>query len=287
MDGVSRERLPVRAALLTAAALTGFAANSLLCRMALGPGLIDAASFTGIRIVAGALALLALVGRSAGSGAWRGAGSWGSALALFCYAAAFSYSYLRIGAGAGALLLFGAVQATMLAAGLRAGERLRVRGAAGLALALSGLVVLVRPGLTAPDPLGAALMVLAGVAWGVYSLRGRKAAARPIAETAGNFARSLPFAAAFSLPTLASAHASPAGVALAAASGALASGLGYTLWYAALPSLGAVRASIVQLCVPVLTAAGASALLGEPITLRLLGASLMILGGVTLSLLGR
>jgi drug/metabolite transporter (DMT)-like permease len=269
--------------LLAGAALVGFAANSLLCRTALGPGRIDAASFSGVRLASGALVLLVLSRRSGRRGQ---AGSWTSALALFAYAACFSYSYLRIAAGTGALLLFGAVQLTMLAAGLRSGERLRARAALGLALALVGLAVLVRPGLSAPDPLGAALMLAAGVAWGVYSLRGRHAAAPPLAETAGNFAKSLPFALALSLPTLASAHATPLGLWLAVASGALASGVGYTLWYAALPSLGALRAAIVQLTVPVLAAVGAALLLDEPVTARLVGASAAILGGVALSVLG-
>jgi drug/metabolite transporter (DMT)-like permease len=146
--------------------------------------------------------------------------------------------------------------------------------------------MLVLPGLTAPDPLGALLMAASGVAWGVYSLRGR-GATQPLVETAGNFARSVPFAILLLLPALASAHASPAGLALAAVSGALASGVGYSFWYAALPSLGAVRAAIVQLSVPVLTAAGAAILLGEPVTPRLVAASVVILGGVAIALLGR
>jgi len=275
--------VPLRAALFAAAALFGFAANSLLCRTALRPGLIDAASFTAVRLLAGALALLAL---SLGRGLSRRSGSWGAALALCAYAAAFSYAYLRIGAGTGALLLFGSVQATMLIAGLRAGERLATRSSIGLALALLGLVILVLPGLTAPDPIGAVSMAAAGVAWGVYSLRGR-AASEPLLETAGNFARSVPLALALLLPTLASAHASRRGLALAALSGALASGVGYSFWYAALPSLGALRAAVVQLSVPVLTAAGAALLLGEPVTARLVGASVVILGGVALALLPR
>jgi drug/metabolite transporter (DMT)-like permease len=238
-----------------------------------------------VRIGAGALTLLALAAPLARGAPWR-AGSWGSALALFGYAAAFSYSYLRIGAGTGALLLFGSVQATMLLAGLRAGERLRPRAALGLSLALSGLVLLVLPGLSAPDPVGAALMAAAGVAWGVYSLRGR-GASRPLLETAGNFARALPFALLLLLPALPSAHASRSGLALAALSGAIASGVGYSFWYAALPSLGALRAAIVQLSVPVLTAAGAALLLGEEVTARLLVASVVILGGVALALLPR
>jgi drug/metabolite transporter (DMT)-like permease len=284
---VRRAGVSLRAALFAATALLGFAANSLLCRTALRPGLIDAASFTAVRIAAGALALLALAAprlRRRG-GPWR-SGSWGSALALFAYAAAFSYSYLRIGAGTGALLLFGSVQATMLIAGLRAGERLHARSALGTALALLGLVILVLPGLTAPDPIGAALMAAAGVAWGAYSLRGR-GATEPLLETAGNFARSVPLALLLLLPALASAHASRRGIALAALSGALASGVGYSLWYAALPSLGALRAAVVQLAVPVLTAAGAVALLGEEVTARLIAASLVILGGVALALLPR
>jgi drug/metabolite transporter (DMT)-like permease len=237
-----------------------------------------------VRIAAGALALRALLAPRAAR--VRGAGSWGSALALFGYAAAFSYAYLRIGAGTGALLLFGSVQATMLLAGLLGGERLSPRAALGLALALLGLVLLVLPGLTAPDPVGAALMAGAGVAWGVYSLRGR-GASQPLLETAGNFARSVPLAGLLLLPALPSAHATPAGLGLAALSGALASGVGYSFWYAALPSLGALRAAVVQLSVPVLTAAGAALLLGEPLTARLVVCSAVILGGVALALLPR
>src|SRR5229473_7406150 len=160
-----------RTLLLTLLALIGFAANSLLCRRALGLGLIDPASFTSVRLLSGAAALaliLALRGGSPVAG-----GSWVSALALFAYAAAFSFAYVRIGAAVGALLLFGAVQATMLGWGLFRGERPRAAEWAGLAVALTGLVALVARGLSAPDPIGAALMITAGVAWGVYSLRGR------------------------------------------------------------------------------------------------------------------
>ena len=278
------ERVPPRAALFAAAALTGFAANSLLCRTALRPGLIDAASFTAVRLASGALVLLLLAAPGLRAAPVR-PGSWGSAAALFGYAIAFSYAYLRIGAGAGALLLFGSVQVTMLIAGWKGGERLAPRAALGLGLALLGLVMLVLPGLTAPDPFGAALMAAAGVAWGVYSLRGR-GASRPLLETAGNFARSVPLLALL-LPALPAAHASPRGLALAALSGALASGVGYSFWYAALPSLGALRAAVVQLSVPVLAAAGAALLLGEDVTARLVLCSAAILGGVALALLPR
>jgi drug/metabolite transporter (DMT)-like permease len=274
--------VPPRVVALTAAALLGFASNSLLCRLALGAGSIDAASFTLVRLLSGALTLAVLARRSRPASH----GNWPSALALFGYAVLFSFSYVRIGAAAGALLLFGAVQVTMLGVGLAAGERLSLRSGAGLGLALTGLVALVAPGLSAPEPFGAALMLAAGVAWGVYSLRGRRAT-EPLLETAGNFARSVPIALLLAAAAAASQHLTPRGVVIAALSGSFASGIGYSLWYAALPSLGAVRAGIVQLTVPALTAAGAALFLGEPVTARLLLASVAILGGVALAILGR
>ena len=281
----------MRTAGLTAAALIGFAANSLLCRMALRPRLLDAATFTSIRIVSGALALLVVVGVGAAARTPRnapiaGAGSWSSAAALFAYAAAFSFAYLRIGAGTGALLLFGAVQATMLAWALRRGERLRWPEWAGLVTAIAGLVALVRPGLSAPDPAGAALMIAAGVSWGAYSLRGR-GASRPLVATASNFARAVPLALALSLADMGSVHVSPRGALLAVASGTLSSGLGYGLWYAALGGLTATQAAVVQLSVPVLVAGGGVALLGETLTPRLVACGVVILGGVALAVLGR
>jgi len=278
----------MRTAALTAAALVGFAANSLLCRMALGPRLVDAATFTSIRIVSGAVALL-IVSRMAAPARRAdvsAAGSWASAAALFVYAAAFSFAYLRIGAGVGALLLFGAVQATMLAWGLRRGERLQWAEWAGLAAAIAGLAALVAPGLSAPDPLGAVLMIAAGIAWGAYSLRGR-GASRPLAATTSNFARAAPLACALSIARLGSVHADPQGALLAATSGALTSGVGYSLWYAALADLTATQAAIVQLSVPVLAAAGGVALLGEMLTPRLVACGGIILGGVALAVLGR
>jgi drug/metabolite transporter (DMT)-like permease len=281
----------MRTAGLTAAALVGFAANSLLCRMALRPRLVDAATFTSIRVVSGALMLLILVRVAATPNARSappvaGAGSWGSAAALFAYAAAFSFAYLRIGAGAGALLLFGAVQATMLAWALRGGERLRGPEWAGLVVAVAGLVALVRPGLSAPDPAGAALMIAAGVAWGAYSLRGR-GTSRPLVATASNFVRAVPLALALSLACIASVHVSPRGALLAIASGALSSGVGYSLWYAALGGLTATQAAVVQLSVPVLVASGGVALLGEALTPRLMACGVIILGGVALAMRGR
>ncbi len=286
-----------RTAAWTALALTAFAANSWICRGALRSGAIDPASFTALRILSGALALL-VVARTAGafrreatlSGGPPG-GGWPAALALFAYAAAFSFAYLEIEAGLGALVLFGAVQLTMLAGGLRAGVRPGRTESLGIVLALAGLALLGAPGRGAPRLAPLASMALAGVAWGIYSLIGR-GAARPLAATTGNFLRaSLPAAAlgavALALPgTLRgeSGMLRPAGIALALLSGALTSGLGYVFWYAALPGLSAARAGLVQLAVPVLAALGGVALLGERWSARLVGSGLLVLTGLALAI---
>ena len=268
-----------RAGLLSAAAMAAFAANSLLCRAALGSGRVDATTFTSLRLVSGALVLAVLAAR----GGKGGHGSWASAAALFGYALAFSLAYLRIPAAAGALLLFGAVQATMIGWALVCGERPPPLEWLGLATALAGLLVLTRPGLAAPDPLGSGLMAAAGVCWGVYSLRGR-GSGDPLGANAAHFARAAPLALFASLAALAlgAPRLSLAGAVLAVASGALASGLGYALWFAALRDLTATQAAIVQLTVPPLAALGAVLFLGETLSLRLALAGALILGGVAL-----
>lgn len=273
---------PLRVAALTALAMIAFAGNSLLCRLALRDTTIDAASFTAIRLCSGAV-MLSLVVRLRG-GACTGAGSWLSALALFAYAAGFSFAYLSLSAATGALLLFGAVQATMIGHGLWRGERFRRAQLAGLVLAFGGLIGLLLPGLSAPPLLGSALMLGAGVAWGIYSLRGR-GAGDATQVTAGNFLRAVPIAAALSLLTLGSARLDIAGTGYAVASGALASGLGYAIWYTALPGLKAAKAATVQLSVPVIAALGGVMFLDETITLRLALASAAILGGIALVIL--
>ncbi len=273
-----------RTIVLTVLALLGFAANSVLCRRALASGAIDAASFTAVRLAAGALALATLVALRGRRAAPRAGGaSWRSALALFGYAAAFSLAYRLLSAGTGALILFGCVQATMIGHGLARGERLRPSQWTGVAIALGGLVALTAPGAAAPAPAGAALMALAGVAWGVYSIRGR-GTADPLAATAGNFARTLPFAAAMLLAGAQRLRLGADGAVLAIVSGALASGVAYSLWYAALRGLTAARAAVVQLCVPVLAAAGGAVTMGEPIGGRTLGAGGAILLGTALVL---
>lgn len=273
--GLSRQRIVP----LTVLALFAFAGNSLLCRMALAHTGIDAASFTSVRLLSGALVLwliIALQGERIGS-----AGNWTSALALFAYAAGFSFAYVRLSTATGALLLFGAVQGTMLGVGIWRGERLQGWQAGGLMLAAGGLLALLLPGLTAP-PLPAALLMLgAGVAWGIYSLRG-KGSANPTCTTAGNFLRTIPFAAALSIATLPAAALDGNGILLAMASGGLTSGVGYAIWYMALRGLTATNAATVQLSVPVIAALAGVVLLGESITLRLLLTSTAILGGIAL-----
>ena len=268
-------------------ALIGFAANSLLCRAALASRSIDAGSFTLVRLAAGAMALAAISRARTPRG--HGGTSMLPALALFGYAIAFSYAYVRLTTATGALILFGAVQLTMIATGLRAGERPRAIAWLGIALAVSGLVALTLPGLAAPDPLGASLMASAGIAWGVYTLRGR-GASDPLAMTGRNFAIATPLATIawlVSAVATGTTHANLRGLALASASGAIASGVGYSLWYAALAGLTTTRAAVVQLSVPVLAAASAVVLLGEPISVRLALSGVAILGGVALVLRAR
>jgi drug/metabolite transporter (DMT)-like permease len=267
---------------LTSLAMIAFASNSLLCRVALKNTSIDAASFTTIRLISGAV-MLWLVTRMS-RGIHTGRGNWLSAFALFVYAAGFSFAYASLSAATGALLLFGAVQATMIGRGIWAGERLLRPQLVGLVLALGGLVGLLLPGLSAPPLLGSILMLGAGVAWGVYSLRG-KSAGDPTRVTAGNFLRAAPIAAALSVLTYDGASLDSAGFWYAVSSGALASGIGYAIWYTALPALKATNAATVQLSVPVIAALGGIVFLGETVTLRLVLASIAILGGITLVLL--
>jgi len=281
---VSHGRLPpLRLVGLVLLVLLAFAANSVLCRKALTLTAIDPASFSLIRIASGALMLGGLAWARNGSSA-LGAGRWPAALALLLYVVCFSFAYVSLAAGSGALLLFGAVQATMILRGLLNGERLRIVQWLGLVLALAGLTVLVAPGVSAPDPLGAVLMLAAGVAWGAYSLLGRSSMEPPLAATAGNFLRASPMAL---LPLavvllMGRGGMDVAGFAYAAASGALASGLGYALWYGVLPSLQAATAASVQLSVPVITALGGALILSETVSLRLTLASLAVLGGIAL-----
>lgn len=262
------------------------AANSLLARAAIGAGAIDPASFTTVRLLSGALMLWLIAVLSGHASAREVRGNWLSAAMLFLYAAAFSFAYLDLSAGTGALILFGCVQATMWLVALWRGERPHGLAWLGLVAACGGLVYLVAPGLQAPPPLAAGLMAAAGVAWGIYSLHGR-GSADALADTAGNFVRSLPLTALLSLLWLGQLQWSAPGLWWAVLSGALASGVGYALWYSVLPYLSATRAATVQLSVPVLAALAGVILLDEALTLRLVLASALILGGIGLALAAR
>jgi drug/metabolite transporter (DMT)-like permease len=284
----------LRILILVAVAMLAFAGNSLLCRMALKHTSIDPASFTAVRLLSGAgmLWLVVRLQRSPRAAAtpdvW-GAGNWLSAGVLFVYAAAFSFAYVNLSAATGALLLFGSVQATMIGYGVSQGERLRAPQLAGMALALTGLTALMLPGLAAPPLPSALSMMASGVAWGTYSLRGKRVQGQhkssPTQVTAGNFLRTVPMALGLCLVMVSNQSYDRAGLILAGVSGAVASGLGYAIWYHALPALKATHAATVQLSVPVIAALGGVLLLGESLTLRLAMASCAILGGIALVIL--
>ena len=274
-----------------ALALVAFAANSVLCRVALHQGAIDPATFTSIRVVSGAAALLLIISCTPGDAGRgtilgrtaRGGASLLTPAILFLYAVPFSFAYTRLSAGTGALILFGAVQVTMLGSAAWSGERLRSTQWVGVLIALAGLVVLVMPGLTAPPAWAAALMAIAGLFWGLYTLRGR-GSAHPLVHTTRNFVWAVPLVLVVSALTLRQFHASPRGVLLAIVSGAVTSGLGYVAWYSAVRRLTATRAAVLQLSVPVLAAAGGVVFLMEAVSLRLGAAAVLVIGGIALTL---
>ncbi|HSG44901.1 MAG TPA: DMT family transporter [Anaerolineales bacterium] len=272
--------------LLTTLAMIAFASNSLLNRLALGQDTIDAISYTTVRLVSGAVMLfiLASLQRKANSPVLRG--NWSSAAFLFLYAFTFSLAYLNLSTGTGALILFGSVQITMIIIALWSGERPSPLEWIGLFLALGGLIYLVFPGLTAPSPLGSALMTIAGVAWGFYTLRGR-GSQNPIPSTAGNFVFSVPMILIVLLFSLKSIHISSSGILYAVISGAITSGAGYAIWYAALRGLTTTRAATVQLSVPIIAAWSGVVVLGENVSIRLFIAGILILGGIALALSSR
>jgi len=271
--------------LYTVLALLAFAGNNLLCRVALGRHAIDPASFTTIRMVSGAAILLAISAqRPAQRRTLRSA--WVPAIVLVCYAVAFSFAYVSLTTGTGALILFGTVQTTMLVVALLSGERPVPLEWLGLASAVVGLIVLVFPGLAAPSLPGSALMVIAGIAWGLYSLLGR-AVSDPLAATTQNFVGAVPLTVLAGLPMIGRMHVTPSGAVLAVSAGAITSGVGYVIWYAALRGMSATRAATVQTAVPVLAAIGGVIVLSERVTLRLVGAAVLILGGIALAMLRR
>ena len=293
--------------LYTTVALTAFAFNSILCRLALRGDEADAAGFTAVRLMSGAITLLVISFISTAYGSGRGisnqldesptryrrwyrleafAGSWHSAFFLFAYAICFSFAYLGLTTATGALILFGCVQMTMIAVSIAKGERPTMFEWLGLAVAFAGLVYLVFPGLSSPPPLNAGLMAAAGIAWGFYTLRG-KGSSDPLGDTTGNFLRSVPMIIIAAIPFLAQSHLSARGILLAVLSGAIASGIGYSVWYAVLRHHTPTRAAVLQLSVPVIAAAGGIVFLSETASLRLWIAGALILGGILLTIFGR
>jgi drug/metabolite transporter (DMT)-like permease len=266
--------------------MLAFAMNSVFCRLALGSRSIDAATFTSIRFASGALVLLGIVFSSRPRPLFRDLGDGFSAFTLFVYAIAFSYAYVSLSTGTGALLLFGSAQVTMIASGLRSGERPSRWEWVGLSSAIVGLVYLVLPGVSAPPLVGALSMLAAGVGWGAYSLRGR-GSRNPTLANAGNFLLTLPLLAVTNLIAAGSVHVEVRGVLWAVLSGAVTSGLGYVIWYMALRNLTAIRAATVQLSVPVLAAVIGIVALHETATLRLAIAGVAILGGIAVAIAGR
>jgi len=272
--------------IFTILALTAFAANSVLCRSALGDSAIDAASFTLIRLLSGAATLAALLKFGRRKNSVISKGSWFAGIMLFGYAVCFSFAYTSLTTGTGALILFAAVQITMIVASLIAGHRLHTSEWLGVAIAFGGFVYLVLPGISAPSLTGFALMTAAGIAWGIYTIKGR-GSGNPLMDTTYNFLRTLPGVCLLAIVSLAYVHYSPKGIVLAIISGALASGIGYTIWYIALGGLSAVQAAVVQLSVPVIAALGGVIFISEPITARLAFSTLLIIGGIMLVVLGR
>lgn len=262
--------------------MVAFAANSVLCRLALGTESIDAGSFTAIRLISGAIALLAIISWRNGRQSKGRRGNWCSAFTLFVYATAFSFAYRFVSAGTGALIMFGTVQLTMLLVAIVSGERPSKTEWIGVATAIAGFLVLVIPGVETPPIIGASLMTLAGVAWGVYSLRGR-GSLDPLGDSTGNFLRSIPFAVIVGVAAIGALDISPRGAVLATLSGAVTSGLGYVIWYAALTNLNATRAALVQLSVPVIATLGGVLFIGETITTRFIVSAAMVLGGIGLA----
>ena len=276
----------VRTLVFTILALIAFAANSVLCRLALGTEAIDASSFTVIRLLSGALVLLAILTISNNKKSLSSKGSWFSSSMLFLYAITFSFAYITLDTGTGALILFGSVQITMIMLSLITGNRLHITEWLGVSFAFTGFVYLVLPGVSTPSIMGFLLMTVAGIAWGVYTLKGRDSE-NPLVDTTYNFIRTIPVVIVLAIITMHNAYYSTEGIVLAILSGAIASGIGYTIWYIALGGLSATQAAVVQLLVPVIAALGGVIFVSEAITLRLTISALMILGGILLVVLGR
>ncbi len=278
--------LSIKIVASSALALLAFAGNSVLCRLALGEGQIDAASFTVIRLLSGAVVLALILGASGKARTTTSRGSWLSAVMLFIYALTFSYAYISLDTGTGALILFGVVQITMILVSIVSGNRLHVSEWIGVVIAFIGFLYLVLPSLTTPSLNGFILMSLSGIAWAFYTLRGRQSK-NPTVDTAYNFIRTAPLLLVLAIIGFQDANLSREGIVLATISGAIASGVGYIIWYIALGGLSATQAAVIQLLVPVIAAAGGVVFANEIISARLVWSSVMVLGGILTVVLGK
>jgi len=276
----------IKTLIFTVLALIAFAANSVLCRLALGEKTIDASSFTSIRLLSGAIVLFIILKFNRKKNRSSAKGRWSATLMLFLYAIAFSFAYITLDTGTGALILFGSVQITMILLSLLSGYRLHVSEWMGVLVAFAGFVYLVLPGVTAPSVAGFSLMTIAGIGWGIYTIKGRSSA-NPLSDTAYNFIRSIPLVIVLAAFTFQYAHISGEGILLAIISGGITSGIGYTIWYTALGGLSATLAAVVQLSVPVIAALGGVIFVSEQISMRLTLSALLILGGILMVILGR
>jgi len=276
----------LKTTIFTGLALIAFAANSVLCRLALGNEAIDASSFTILRLLSGSIVLLIIIGVSRKTTEVSTKGSWGASFMLFLYAITFSYAYISLDTGTGALILFGSVQITMIFLSLISGTRLHFTEWAGVTIAFTGFVYLILPGVTAPSIVGFLFMTVAGIAWGIYTLKGR-ASKNPLMDTAYNFFRTTPFVILLAIPTIYSANYSSEGIILALLSGGITSGIGYTIWYIALGGLSSTQAAVLQLLVPVIATFGGVIFVSEAITFRLEISAAMVLGGILIVVLGR
>jgi drug/metabolite transporter (DMT)-like permease len=276
----------LKTSLLTGLALIAFAANSVLCRLALANGNIDASSFTGIRLLSGAIALLLILSIKGNKQGVSSKGSWTSSFTLFLYAITFSYAYLSLDTGTGALILFGSVQITMILLSIIFGTRLHIIEWSGFFIAFTGLVYLVIPSITKPSVSGFILMTVSGMSWAIYSLRGR-GSKNPLMDTTYNFLRTIPFITLLAIFTMPNINYSSQGIILALLSGAITSGVGYTIWYIALRSLSSIQAAVLQLSVSIIAAIGGVIFLSETITSRLVMSAVIVLGGILMVILGK
>lgn len=271
---------------LTGLALIAFAANSVLCRLALGNGTIDASSFTGIRLLSGAFTLFIIISLKGGSKEASSKGSWTAGLVLFLYAITFSYAYLSVDTGTGALILFGSVQITMIMLSLVSGTRLHLIEWSGVIIAFTGFIYLILPDITTPSVNGFILMTVSGISWGIYTLKGRSSK-NPLMDTTYNFLRTIPFVALLAIFTMQNMNYSAEGIILALISGGITSGVGYTIWYIALGGLSSTQAAVLQLSVPVIAAIGGVLFVSEEVTTRLIISTVIVLSGILMVVLGK